>query len=53
MYVKIKWHFDIISDVDNDITVAIGTSIGNMKPSLIHVMAGKYWDVARELEKIN
>lgn len=23
-----------------------------MKPSLMHLLAGRYWDVARELEKI-
>ncbi|MEK4025281.1 hypothetical protein [Sporosarcina sp. FSL W7-1283] len=52
MNIKVKWYFDIISDIGNDVTVAIGVSIGKSKPTLGHIMAGKYWDVMRSLEDL-
>lgn len=52
MNVKVKWHFDTISEIENDITVAIGISIENNHPILCHIMAGRYWDVMRKLGDI-
>lgn len=55
MKVYIKWYFDIISEIENNITVAISISNSmdrGSEKSLVHIVAGKYWDIARALEKI-
>lgn len=53
MKIKIYYYLDILSEIENDITMAISVGFKNTnKRSLIHIMAGKHWDIARLLENL-
>lgn len=55
MKIHIKWYFDIISEVGNDITltISVGFPKNENDRSLIHVMAGKIWDIEKAIENLN
>lgn len=53
MKIRINYYLDILSEIENDITLAISVGFeNNNKRSLVHIMAGKHWDIARLLENL-
>lgn len=51
MNISVKWYFDFISVVGNDVTLVISFECLKTK-CLAHIMAGKIWDIDNVIEKL-